>query len=125
MLFTKIKLSKAIWFCLSLIIASIAAGLLISLIVAVRLISTDAMMLSEMPWRSLGVLSSLMIFLFRESERNRKSFLQVWDRIREDFRERRALRLVESIEDSSNRDTARLQLALRLVSPQALAQTRT
>ena len=120
-----LNLSKAIWCCLSFAIASIAAGLLISLIVVVRLTIPEASVLSAVPLGSLVVLSQLTILLFREAERNRKWFIQIWDRIREDLRERQAMRLVELIEDGCTRDTARLQLALSLTSSRSLLQTRT
>jgi flagellar biosynthesis protein FliQ len=112
---TLFTISKAIWFCLSLAIASIVAGLVISIIVAVRLSATEAMTLT-LPWETIGVLSPLVILLFREAERNRKWFIELLDRLRDDIREKRALKLVESIEDGSARDTAQMQLALSLTA---------
>jgi hypothetical protein len=47
------------------------------------------------------------------------------DRLRDDIREKRALKLVESIEDGSARDTAQMQLALSLTASRSLTQTRT
>ncbi|HAF12297.1 MAG TPA: hypothetical protein DHU55_15300 [Blastocatellia bacterium] len=121
---TLFKISKAIWFCLSLAIASIVAGLIISIIVAVRLSATEAMILT-LPWETIGVLSPLVILLFREAERNRKWFIELLDRLRDDIREKRALKLFESIEDGSARDTAQMQLALSLTASGSLTQTRT
>ena len=57
-----------------------------------------------------------MVLMFREAERNRKWFIQIWDRARADNREREALRLVESIEDCQARDSGRVHLALSLIS---------
>jgi hypothetical protein len=117
-------LKRAVWFCLSLAIASIGASLGISLVVVVRLAVGCATTLHEMPWQTLGVLSPLTLLLFREAERNRKWFILIWDRVTEDSRERQALRLVESIEDGCIRDWTREHMALSLISTRSVTRMR-
>jgi hypothetical protein len=122
MLKFEVLIGKAILFCLSLVVAAILSGLVLSIVVVVRLTATGTAMFTELPWVSFSVFCPLLIVLFREAERNRKYLIGLWDRLRDDIRCCEAIGLVNSIEDGGTRDKARAQLALGMISARRLAQ---
>jgi hypothetical protein len=111
--------TSAALFVLSLVSASVFAGILISIIVVVRLTTPGDSMVLQMPWGWVSFLGFALVLLFREAQRTRNWVIQIWDRLRADNRAGLAVSLVESIEDPASRDDARLQLAIRIGNPRS------